>query len=172
MTRQIVLAGSVSSFCVPEVLYHGTWSEAADGILKHGLRHDAGQPQSMASCGANYLTTSLSMAASIARSRASRHGSAPRVIAVESNRLDPDWLSFDLNMCGRYWSESVAYGQPIPVEALRLAEVDVDAVPNELMLLDEPTPGERPLVFNLDWSRAQEFMAATQEALKRRPFAP
>lgn len=160
-TMALVLIGSFASFCVPDVLYHGTWSDKAEQILKDGMRYQAGVPQSMASAGANYLTTSLSMAASIARSRAFRHGGVPQVISVDASQLNPDHLMFDLNMCGMHWSESIAYGLALPAEALSLTSVDATIFPDELMLLGEPIPGERPLVFDLGWSRAQEFLAVT-----------
>jgi hypothetical protein len=154
----IVLTGSFNSFCVPDVLYHGTSSEVAGQILKNGMQHQAGVAQSIASRGANYLTTSLSIAASFARSRAFRHGGSPSVISVDASQLNPDYLAFDLNMCGAHWSESIAYGLPLRPEALSLMPVDATFYPTELMLLDEPVPGERPLVFDLGWSRAREFL--------------
>ena len=138
----VILKGIWASYCVPDLLYHGTFSDASEQILKTGLQHTLGDAQSMASRGANYLTTSLSMAASIARSRAARHGGLPQIIVVDARQLNADCLSFDLNMCGMHWSESVAYDQPIPPEALHLAELDAGLVPDELMLLDEPMPGE------------------------------
>lgn len=158
----LILQGDYASYCVPDVLYHGTFHAAAECILVEGLKHEAGKQQSMASRGMNYLTTSLAMAASIARSRAHRHGGRPQVIAIDSSKLNPDHLSFDLNMCGMHWSESVAYGLSIPPNGLFISNMDAQFVPDEPMLLEEPIPGERPIVFNMDWARAQEFLAALQ----------
>lgn len=147
---------------MPDVLYHGTFHDAANRIFVEGLKHESGKQQSMASYGVNYLTTSLGMAASIARSRAHCHGGRPQVIEIDSSKLNPDHLSFDLNMCGMYWSESVAYGISIPPNGLCISSVDAQFVPDEPMLLEEPMPGERPIVFSMDWARAQEFLSTLQ----------
>lgn len=151
------LIGAYTQLAVPAVLYHGTCSQVADAILAEGLLYQKGSQQSMASRGGNYLATSLAMAASFAKSRAFRTGGTPVVFAVQAHKLIADALSFDLNMCGRYWSEALVYQDALPPNLLTLVEKDIKALPDARMLLNEPTPGVDQVAIDLNWEKARLF---------------
>jgi hypothetical protein len=161
MPQPIILRkGHFSAFFLQARLYHGTSSDCADAILANGLRADQLDKQSRLSLDAVYLTTSLELATSSAKARAFRKNSAPVVIAVEAKQLNPDRIGFDLNLCGRYWSESIAYQENIAGDALSFcACATPEALDNYRLFLESPT-GEntRDLVWDANWEKALSFV--------------
>ncbi len=159
----VVLRGDFNSFCLPQLLYHGTCSAVASVILRNGFGPHCGVRESLLSDGSTYLTTNLGMATSFAASRATKRGGSPAVIAVDAANLDPDSLSFDLNMSGgRHWTEALKYNRPIDPGAFHPVDIGGVDLTSVRMLLNEPVPGERALAFELQWSRATEMMGHLQ----------
>lgn len=156
--NSIIINGNQNSFCLPELLFHGTHDGALESIFKTGLDYSQGLQQSIASQGANYLTTNQCIAENIAASVAKKCGGSSIVIAVESRYLNPDFLRFDINMCGEHWSESIAYDSIIEPNWLKISDANPGRIYHKTMQLGEPTPGSRPLVFLMDWVRSHEFI--------------
>lgn len=153
----VQLIGVYTQLAAPAVLYHGTCSKAAASILTDGLQYQKGSQQSMASRGGNYLTTNLAMAASYARSRAFRSGGKPVVFSIQAATLSPDSLQFDLNLCGRYWSESLVYQGELLPNQLTLVYEHLLPASEALILLTEPEPGRHVVAVDLSWEKANLF---------------
>lgn len=155
----MILQGWYTALCVPTTLYHGTTKSRMASIQAEGLRTDRPHKHSSLSYDAVFLICDPTIAASIARSRAFQANDEPVVLAISTERLVPDSMMFDMNMCGADWTESVAYGATISPEAIALlGEPHMDAPVNP-MLLGDPVPGHKPLVFKLRWARSEEFLA-------------
>lgn len=158
----VILAGRFSAFCAPAKLYHGTTEPAAIRALVQGLRPDVQGKQSALSSNLVYLTTDAGMAAHFARSRAFHTGETPVVLEVDSSQLEADRIGFDLNMCGRFWSQSVTYDGLLPARALVQLPAAAAEVQADPMQFAEPQPGVKPLVFEMRWVRAPLFLAHAQ----------
>lgn len=155
----LILLGRFNALCLPSILYHGTSRNCMQAIQHEGLRPDIPDKQSRLSSDAVYLITDLTIAAHMARTRALRQEDEPVVLSIHSSRLDPDLIAFDLNMSGRHWTESITYSSSIPADAI--TELPGAAAHKDAnnMLLGEPRPGQKPVVFNLSWTRAADFLA-------------
>lgn len=155
--QMVKLLGAYTQLAAPAVLYHGTCSNAAAAILTDGLQYQKGSQQSMASRGGNYLTTNLAMAASYARSRAFCSGGKPVVFSIQTDTLSPDSLQFDLNLCGRHWSEALMYQAEVLPNQLTLVDECLVPAREELILLTEPEPGIHVVAVDLSWEKANLF---------------
>lgn len=155
----VLKEGVVSRLCLPATLYHGTSLQCLPSILTEGLRIDISRKQSRLSGNAVYLLTDETMAAHFARSRAFRLCDEPVVLAIDTAQLNADCLAFDLNMCGCRWTEAMAYQANVPPSAIRQLSMDTLSAEPRLMLLGEPEPDGKPVIFDLDWDRAPEFLA-------------
>lgn len=147
-----------SDFCLPRALFHGTVSHRLSAILGEGLRIDIGQKESIASLSAVYLITDIGMAAHMARSRAARHQGVPVVLEVDTSQLDADFITFDLNLSHRYWSQSIAYGATVPPSAIKVLPLDQALRKDDQMLFTAPAPGAQPIVFSADWPQAPDYL--------------
>ena len=155
----LIHEGRFQRLCMPATLYHGTSSSCLSALLSEGLRPDIANKQSSLSSDFVYLITDVTMAAHLARSRAFRQNDEPLVLAVSSSHLDIEHLHFDLNLCGRYWTESIAYGKAVDPQAITVLPSAVTQLESRNMLLSDPLPGEKPLVFSMDWPCASLFQA-------------
>lgn len=154
----VMCCGRFVQYCLPATVYHGTSAGCLATVLDEGLRPDIRDKQSALSRDLVYFATDAAMAAHLARTRASRRGETAILLAINAACLHPDQLGFDLNMPGSGWSESVTYGGVVPPDAITVLPTAAAQVAAGLMILGDPLPGNKPLAFDLKWSRAHEFL--------------
>lgn len=139
--------GEYNSWLIPDFLYHGTATAYKNSILKKGLIHNRIKKNSILSKEGVYMTTRRAFAYHTACNIAEKTKSKPLIIMIPVKKLNPDYLSFDINLCLPGCSASMVYSETI--KDFYLIN-DFSKIKPELFIYDIPDDINK-VVWDLDY---------------------
>lgn len=108
-----IYKGEYNSWLMPDFLYHGTATIYKNSILRNGLLPDRKKKNSILSQHGVYMTTRRAFAYSTACNIAAKTKSQPLIIIIPVDKLNPDYLSFDINLALPGCSCAMAYSKKV-----------------------------------------------------------
>lgn len=148
------LIGKFNKWILPEKLYHGTSSIFIQSLKKNGLTVNQKRNSILSDEFSIYLTTSLSMAKSYAKT-ATKNGGNPIILEVNANNLKADNISFDYNLSRILTSEAIKYSETI--KEFKIIK-NLDYIKDELMNLNDPVDFNQLVVWDLTQKNVYDYI--------------